>query len=267
MYQLHWGLRETPFRGCLDPSSFYQSPTHDEALARLHFLVEQRRRLGLLLGDSGSGKSLVYEVFAGELRRSGTTVATMSLLGIRPAEMLWRLAAEFGQVADADAPIGLLWQSLTDGLARHRYERRAAVVLLDDADRAVADVLAQVARLARFDRSPDARLTIVLASRPERVGHLGVDLLEMADLRIDLEPWQRGDTENYLRAALTKAGGTESIFDDEAVARLQELSHGVPRRVGQLADLALLAGAGRQLRQIDAPLVESVYEELGLVEV
>lgn len=43
MYQAHWGLRESPFRGLLDPKFFYQSPTHEEALARLHFLVEQRR--------------------------------------------------------------------------------------------------------------------------------------------------------------------------------------------------------------------------------
>jgi len=63
MYQTHWGLQESPFRGCLDPKSFYQSPTHEEALARLHFLVEHGRRLGLLTGPSGSGKSLLLEVF------------------------------------------------------------------------------------------------------------------------------------------------------------------------------------------------------------
>ena len=71
MYQSHWGLRESPFRNCLDPQSFYQSPTHEEALARLHFLVEQHRRLGLLLGPAGSGKSLLLEVFAAATRRRG----------------------------------------------------------------------------------------------------------------------------------------------------------------------------------------------------
>ena len=66
MYASHWGLRESPFRNCLDPHCFYQSPTHEEALARLHFLVEQHRRLGLLLGPDGSGKSLLLEVFAAQ---------------------------------------------------------------------------------------------------------------------------------------------------------------------------------------------------------
>ena len=71
MYQAHWGLQESPFRGRPDPKLFYQSPTHEEALARLHFLSDQRRRLGLLVGASGSGKSLFLEVFAQQLRRTG----------------------------------------------------------------------------------------------------------------------------------------------------------------------------------------------------
>ena len=57
MYHSHWGLDEAPFRTDLDPRYFYQSPTHEEALARLHFPVDYRRRLGLSRGEPGSGKS------------------------------------------------------------------------------------------------------------------------------------------------------------------------------------------------------------------
>ena len=49
MYESHWDLDEIPFRGCLDPRFFYQSPTHEEALARLHFFLLQR--LQVLLGE------------------------------------------------------------------------------------------------------------------------------------------------------------------------------------------------------------------------
>ena len=50
-----------------------------------------------------------------------------------------------------------------------------------------------------------------------------------------------------------------------ATTRLYELSCGVPRRVAQLADLALLAGAGLELEQVDAATVESAYQELGVL--
>ena len=68
MFESHWGLRESPFRDLADPRYFYCSPTHDEALARLQFLVRNHRRLGLLLGTPGSGKTLLLGVFGRQMR-------------------------------------------------------------------------------------------------------------------------------------------------------------------------------------------------------
>ena len=140
-------------------------------------------------------------------------------------------------------------------------------ILLDDADLASPQVLAQVARLAQHDPSPDARLTIVLAGRQEEIGRIGDRLLGLADLRIDIQPWGHDDTENYLRASLAQAGCRTAVFAEPALARLQELSHGIPRRINQLADLALLAGAGQALPQIGPEVVESAYRELSVAGV
>ena len=136
MYQAHWGLRESPFRGLLDPKFFYQSPTHEEALARLQFLVHQQRRLGLLVGPPGSGKSLLLEVFAAQLRRNARPVAKLSLLGVEPAELLWLLAADWGLSLEPTQSLAALWRAVTDRLIEYRYQQLEAVVLLDDADQA-----------------------------------------------------------------------------------------------------------------------------------
>lgn len=267
MYQSHWGLDETPFRTQLDPRFFHQSPTHEEALARLHFLVDYRRRLGLLIGPRGSGKSLLLEVFAGELRRRGLAVAKVSLLGIDRVELLWLLAGELGLNPSCDLTFPALLRMVTDRMTEYRYQQLDTVLLLDDADRASGDTLAQVARLAQFDPSPEARLTIVLAGCEEKLGRLGGSLLERAELRVDVAPWGPADTEEYLKASLARAGREAPVFLDSAIERLHQLGEGIPRRINQLADLALLAGAGRNLDQIDADTVESAYHELGVVEV
>jgi general secretion pathway protein A len=264
MYESHWGLQESPFRGDLDPKSYYQSPTHEEALARLSFLVGQRRRLGLLVGPSGSGKSLVMEVFAGQLRRRGAQVARLSLLDVEPTEMLWLLACQWGLNPSATASAAALWRAIGDRLLEYRCQQWNAVVLLDDAHRADPQTLQHVTRLARFDPSPEMWLTLVLAGRNEGMARLGESLLGLASLRIDLEPWERNDTEEFVNARLTQAGGQSLVFQQPAVDRLHELAHGIPRRVSQLADLALLAGAGQNLGQIDAGVVEAVYQELGV---
>jgi len=267
MYQAHWGLDQSPFQTRLDPRFFYQSPTHDEALARLYFLVEQGRRLGLLMGAQGSGKSLLLEVFADQMRKSGSPVARLSLLGVDAAEFLWALAGELGLHPDRDLPLHALWRLLIDRIVEYRYQQMKTIILLDDADRAAPEVLTQVARLAQVDLSTDSQLTIVVAGRPEKIGRLGDSLLERAELRIDLDLWQPGDTEDFVRTSLAQAGRREPVFAPSAITRLHELAQGIPRRISQLADLALLAGAGQNLDRIDVETVESVYHELGVIQV
>lgn len=265
MYQSHWGLQESPFRGCLDPHYFYESPTHEEALARLHFLVDGRRRLGLLMGPTGSGKSLLLEVFGRRLRRDGLPVALVSLQGTEPADMLWQLAAGLQLNPDPSTSVAALWRAVTDRIVEYRYQQQATVILLDDVHEAGRQVLAEVTRLAQFDPSPQSQLTIVLAGGREQMGRLGHHLLDLAELRIDVAPWEPIDTKDFISTSMAQAGCRSRVFDEPAVARLHELSHGIPRRVSRLADLALLAGAGAELNQIDAETIESVYHELGVV--
>jgi general secretion pathway protein A len=256
-----------PFNGRVDPKYFFPSPTHEEAIARLHFLVENHRRLGLVLGAVGCGKSLILEVFAGQLRRGGRAVAKLDLLGLDAAEMLWRIAVDWGLNPPPSASPTSLWRMLDDRLMEHRFRQLDTVILLDDAAEAGRGVLPHVVRLAAHDPSPDARLTVILAAEKTNVGNLGNRLLEQSDLRIDLEPWTLEDVEGFLTSSLARAGGKKRIFTADAVAMLCDLSEGVPRRVVQLADLALLAGAGAELSQIDAEVVHSVHQELGAVEV
>lgn len=267
MYETHWGLDGTPFRSRADRRFFYEGPTQEEALARLEFLVEEHRRLGLLIGPAGSGKSLLLEVFAERMRRRGLPVARIALSGIEPREFLWLVAAGFGVNADVGLPLYSLWRLASDRLAEFRYQDQGSAVLLDDADQASPEVLDQVARLAEIENRSRSRLAIVLAGREERLGKLGQRLLELAELRIDVQSWNAADTREFLDTALAEAGRSDPAFAPPAVSRLHELTGGVPRRVSQLADLSLLAGAGRGAEQIDADTVESVFRELGVVEV
>ncbi len=263
MYQTHWGLRDSPFIGGSVAEVLHHSPTHEEALARLRFLVQNHRRLGLLIGPSGSGKSLVLETFAQQMRRYGRMAVKIGLLGVEARELLLLLAEGFNLNPDPDSSIVALWQAITDRLKEFYYQKLETVILLDDADCADNRVLANVARLLRHDCISETQLTMVLAGRKEKIGRLGDRLLELTDLRIDLEPWDQADTANFLKTSLLKAGSKSPVFSEAAIGRLHELAHGIPRRTAQLADLSLLAGAGANLKQIDADVVESVYHELG----
>jgi type II secretory pathway predicted ATPase ExeA len=265
MYHLHWGLRESPFRNVADPRYFYRSPGHDEALARLHFLTDQRRRLGLLAAPTGCGKTLLLEVLAGELRRAGQAVARTNVAGLSSEEWVWDVAAGLGLSPPQEAGSLRLWRLVCDALAANRYQRLATVVLLDDADQAGDDVQVAVERLLAADPTPEGRLTVVLACERGSESQLRRRLLDQADLRVELEPWEAADTAEYVHEALRRGGRRDAgAFSSEALSRLHELAGGIPRRVNQLADLALLAGAGQDMARIGPDIVEAVHDELSV---
>jgi general secretion pathway protein A len=259
MFEAYWGLRESPFRAAYQREYFFASPIHDEALARMDFLVEQRRSLGILSGPDGMGKSLLLATLAHDFRRRGATACYVNLFGAESRSFAWSLAAELGTNPFSDEDAFALWRRVADRLQEHHCQGRATVFLLDDAEQGTHDVLVQVLRLAKIHAGT---VTIVLAVEESRCSRLGDDLLQRADLWIRLEPWGRRDVEEYLQVSLERAGRKESAFHETAVTRLCELSGGVPRWVGQLAELALVAGAAQGLEAIDTDTVEAVYEEL-----
>ncbi len=265
MYESHWGLRESPFRGFTDPRYFYCSPTHDEALARLSFLIENHRRLGLLLGMPGSGKTLLLRVLARQLQETGYQVAMVNLLSLDARAMMWELATQLNRNPREQETPFQLWRGIMDRIAENRYQQLPTVILLDDVGEANPEVLTHIVRLVNHDLSAESYLTVVLAADPQAQKQLGRRLLELSELRIDLDSWEPDDTLHYLQDSLAKAGSQRPVFAAEAATRLHELTHGVPRQVSNLAEMALLAGAGRQLPEIDAATVESVYEELVLL--
>ena len=259
MFEAYWRLRESPFRAAHQRQYFFASPVHDEALARMDFLVAERRSLGILSGSEGMGKSLLLTTFAHDVRRRGATACCVNLFGAETRNFAWSLAAELGTNPFSDEDAFVLWRRVADALHENHCQGRATVFLLDDAEQGTHDVLVQVLRLAK---AHPGTVTMVLAVEESRCSRLGGDLLQLADLRLRLEPWSRRDVEEYLQASLERAGRKESMFPEPAVTRLCDLSGGVPRWVAQLAELALVAGAAQRLEAIDADTVEAVYEEL-----
>jgi type II secretory pathway predicted ATPase ExeA len=266
MYHQHWGLQYWPFASGLDATRFFRSPTHDEALARLHFLVDENRRLGLLLGPAGSGKSLTLEVFERDIARTGAEIVRLNLLGMGDHEFLHQLALAMKLPCERTLAQYQLWRLVGDHLTENRYQKQQTLLVFDDADEASRDVLEQIARLSQLEPTSDARLTFVLAAANHRLNRLGSRLLSMSELRIDLQPFELDDTVQYVNAALSQAGRTTAAFHDDALSRLHELSFGNVRRVNQLADLALLAAASQGLRRVDVDTIEGVCRELGIDE-
>lgn len=266
MYLNYWGLRESPFHRPRQNRWFFEGDVHEEAVARLHFMIEHRHRLGILSGDMGSGKSLLLAVMADRLRRNGRTVVHASLEEASAAELWWILAVGLELNPQSHEPPPRLWRRVCDRLSHDRLTGNGTVLLLDDADQAHHDALAGILRLLSVEPLVGMQLSVVLACRPAGVSRLSARLVEQAELLITLEPFSLSETRDYVQEALTQAGREESAFSSAALLRLHELSDGVVRRINHLADLSLAAGASQGQEFIDTEIVEGVYQELGAAQ-
>lgn len=260
-----WSWNDAPFSTKIDARRFFPGVSQEEALSRLHFLVDNRRRLGLLVGPPGCGKSMVLEVSAKQFRQQSRQVVLSSAMGVDGDEFLWKLAAGLGANPDIRASLRELWRDIDDRILANRYQRIDTVVLVDDAEEAETSVLTVLTRLAQIDVTDESRLTIVMAANGSRSHLLGLRLQELCDLRVELEPWTQEEMVEFVRQALVATACSPDVFTDDALQRLYELSGGVPRRVQQLAQLALIAAAAQDLPDIDEETLEAVQQELSVL--
>lgn len=253
----HWGLAEPPFVSLCDPRWFYQSGPHEEALARLTFAFEHQRRLAVLTGPRGSGKSLTLAVVAHSIRRSGGDLCAFDLAGRTGDDFAWSLASGLKLGLSVDTPLSLVWRRIDEHLDGRREAGLPVTLLCDHVGPCDRTAVATIERLLRSEELGHS-LTIVIAARP---GELPSSFHDLADIRVHLEPLDLRETHGYVTGLLEAAGATRPLFDHEALDELHALSGGLPREINRIAELALLAGQCDGAERISESLLRNAAAE------
>jgi general secretion pathway protein A len=262
MYAEYWGLVDTPFASQVDARWFYESPAHEEAVARLLFLIEERRRCGVLFGPGGIGKSIVFETLTRQLRRTQRQVALIDALGRTGHELLWEINAALGLTPKVRTATPLLWRALQDHLHGCQSARLQTVLFLDHLERAADGVWETLERLVHCLGSTDQWLTIIVGVRSDSLRQYANRLREISDLRVELPPLDPEQTKAYVEALLQKAEGREGIFDRSAFEALFHESQGIPRELNRLCDLALLTGMADSRKTLGEQFISAAAEDL-----
>lgn len=256
-YWRYWQLSGAPFSG----TGFFRGATVDEALARIEFLISNRRHVGTLLGASGVGKSCLLKFCASNppicSDIPGLQMLRTSMLGMAPGELLCNLAARLsGNRAICDAQ--LAWKHIGDYFQAASREETQTVLLIDDTESSTAAAEADLNRLL----SMSFPLTIIFAIETHMASAVSRNVFERCELQIELPAWDLQQTAEFLAWMSLSLGRSTPVFTDSAVERIQELSQGVARRIVQLTDLALVAGAVAQADCVDAECIAQVAFEL-----
>lgn len=266
-YWRYWQLNAPPFSG----SSFFRGATIEEALARIEFLISNRRSVGALVGTSGVGKSRLLRYCAANPPTGtdipGVQMLRTSLQGLARGELLVDLASRLsgrglsaqnlaGQRRTLDTPTA--WSLISDYFQAARREETQTVLLVDDSESATAAAEADLLRLLAMDFP----LTVIFAVETQMASAVSRSIVERCELQIELPAWDIMQSAEFLAWMSISLGRNTPVFTDSAVERIQDMSRGVARRIVQITDLALVAGAVAQTDCIDADCIEQSASEL-----
>ncbi len=263
-----FGLTRDPFSNEPNLEGWFASPAHLDAERRLARAVRQSKGLVLLLGDAGSGKTLLVRRMLEALEEEMFEACMLvPVPGLSDATwVLDRLVRQLGEEEPSKDPAELLAQ-LYDQLAQVREDGRHTVLLVDEAQvLADAGVLPALRGLLNLEYEDRRLLTLVLAG-PGSLGEAVEDEAGLADrveARVTLSAMDAESAEAYVVHRIRNAGGAPAILESGAMDALVKLGHGTPRRLNTLADGALFEAhvAGRV--SATGEDVERAARELGL---
>ena len=239
----HWGFSRMPFGKDLAPSMLHRHPGHAEAVARISWCVDEAA-IGVITGEVGAGKTVAVRAALADLDTSRHTVIYLGNPAIGSRGLYTTIVSHLGQVPRFHR-CSLVPQA-QEALAAEAAERgRRVVLVVDEAHLLAPDQLEELRLLTNAEMDSVSPFALVLAGQPLLRQRLRLGAFAALDqrvaLRYALPPLSQPDTAGYIAHHLKLAGRGDTLFSDDAVARVHKASRGLPRAVNNLAVQALIA--------------------------
>jgi hypothetical protein len=168
MYEGYWKLKRRPFEDGPGPEFYFPANTHQAALLKLRYLIDQRKGIGLLAGEHGLGKTFLTQVLEHDPQCEGAgPFVRLVIPQLSPAGTLSYLAHRLGAEFDDRAPDHAVLRTLESRLEHFRESRRHPVLLIDDAHLLDVPQLNSVRLLMNLREQGRADFSVILSGRTE----------------------------------------------------------------------------------------------------
>jgi type II secretory pathway predicted ATPase ExeA len=266
MYESFFQLNERPFSAAPRLDRYFPARAIEAARQTLTRCIERAEGAALLVGPSGSGKSLLCQLLADQFQSSfAVALLANGRLSSRRA-LLQAILFELG-LPYRGMEEGELRLSLIDYLAPSVACPNGMVLLIDEAHTLPTRLLEEVRLITNLVRNGQPRVRLLMAGGPSLEERFASPKLASFSQRLTarcyLESWDKAETAAYIRSQILAVGGQpDRIFTADALESVYRATDGIPRLVNQVCDHALmLAFAGGQ-RQIHASGLEEAWADL-----
>ena len=266
MYHSHWQLESSPFENCSDSRFYYASPTHQGALLKLRYAIENHRGAAAIISAAGLGKTMLLGCLQRQLPEKFSPMIHLIFPQMSADQMLAYLVAELcNDPAMNFSTVDQSVRRLQERLNQLHEEGLHPVVMIDEAH--LIDTAAcwdMIRLLLNFEVNQLPGLTLILSGQSTLFPLLErmPDLNHRLSVKCQLEPLSLTGTIDYVQSRLQNAGAKTTIFTEQALEKLHQTAHGIPRQINRLADLALVVGFAEQRDSITPDEIDSVAQEL-----
>lgn len=242
-YLAHFNLSDEPFRLTPDPFYFCPSRTHNEVLASLNYVIEQKEGFSLVVGEPGTGKTTLLRVFI-DSWKDRAEIALIMTPRLSPSEFLGAVLDDL-KIKTKSKNKNEMIKAFRDVLVRHSSLKKPVLIIVDEVQDMPDETLEELRLLSNLETDTEKLLQIVLVGQPDIKKRLESKALRQLDqrisVRVSLKPLTAPETVDYVNLRLIRAGRGRVIFDDRAKTALHQASGGTPRLINLLASRSIMA--------------------------
>ena len=265
MYEVFWHLDRAPFVVTPDVRFLLRARSHHESLSALLTGIARETGVMVLVGDVGTGKTLLCRALCAELSED-----VHSVLVINPylsgAELIGAILDDLG-VARVGSTHGELMAALARHLLAVGAEGQSVVVIVDEAQQMSVEALEQIRILSTIEMPGKKLLQVVLVGHPELLDKLGRRELYQLDQRVGvrcrLEPLSARDTSRYVEHRLRVAGLVGALpFTRAALVEVYRATRGIPRVINLVSDRALARAFSARAEEVTPAHVNGAVRDI-----
>jgi MSHA biogenesis protein MshM len=255
MYLEHFGIKEYPFTLTPNVHFYCNLPSYQAGLNVLLFSLASGEGFIKIVGEVGSGKTLLCRKLLNTLSNEYVT-AYIPNPDLTPSGLRKSIARELGVEAPFNVDQARLLGLLGEKLLKLREEGKKVVLIVDEAQALSDESLEAIRLLTNLETESEKLIQIVLFGQPELDERLRKNKFRQLNQRIifshRLGPLTRKDFDDYICHRLSISGYTRgSIFNKKASNMLYYASRGIPRVVNILSHKAMLVAYGKNEKRVN----------------
>jgi len=254
MYYEYWGLNKAPFDNVPDPTMYVSShASAATAISETLFAVEEGNEcLAVIVGDVGLGKTMSLRMIIDSMDQDRYRIAFIVNPDMSFVQLLKEIVGQLtGEQCEIRKKLDLL-EAFNRLLFETVDQGKKVVIFIDEANAMSPSNLEKMRLLTNLQPDDLNLFTIVLAGQIEFAKRLAhpkrANLFQRVGTYCTLEKIESAKmVRSYVDTRLSLAGGTTSIFTDDAIELLWKYSeYGVPRLINKIAKLSIKAGDSKQ---------------------